>query len=189
MYLLKWGIVCLGCGLLWTNRVKYAVLANAYYVKLNDWYIHNPYTVNKFSNKSSEILTNKSSDKLLLYTYTFRNNPYIILSDPITFKGVPYTVPYIDTQQSNTAISMLTNTPNDIISSELVLRDSTEIDYIDCIKMLAGPLGNFYKDTECELTSANLSIYLKIIFNEYDIVKVQYMLCNGEEYDLLNPRD
>jgi hypothetical protein len=186
MYLLKWGIVCLGCGFLWSNRIKYAGVANAYYLKLNDLYIHNPYTVNKFTTISSKTLTDKSTDKLIVYTYTFRNNQYIILSDPRTFKGVPYTVSYIDTQQSNKAISMLTNTPNDIISSELILRDNTEIDYIDCIKMLAGPLGNFYKDTDCELTSSNLSIYLRIIFNEYDIVKVMYMLCNGDEYDLLN---
>tara|TARA_B110000858_G_scaffold198150_1_gene262850 strand:+ start:11546 stop:12112 length:567 start_codon:yes stop_codon:yes gene_type:complete len=185
MYLLKWGIVCVGCGFLWTNRIKYAVLANAYYLKVNDWYIHNPYTMNKFSTISSETLTNKSSDKLLLYTYTFRNNQYIILSDTCSFEGVPYTVSYIDDKQSNNAISMLTNSPNDIISSELILRDGTVIDYIDCIKILSGPLGDFYKDTNCELTGTNLAIYLKIILNKYDIVKVTYMLCDGSEYDLL----
>ncbi len=178
-------IGCIGCGILWTNRLKFAGMINSYCHKINDWYIHNPYTVNKFSNLNSEIIPNAVSN-LLMYTYSFRNSKYIILSDPEKFIGIPYSVDDIDKKQCNDSISILTNSPSDIISSEIELSDGTKIDSIEYVKMLSGPLGDFYKDTYCQLTPDNLKEYLKYVFNTDNIISINYMLCDGNEYNLLN---
>ena len=177
-------IGCVGCGLLWVNRYKVACIANSYYCKINDWYMHNPYTVNRFKNMSCVSISHETTD-MILYTYSFRNTTYVILSNSEDFNGVPYEISEIDSIQSNTEISMLTNSPNDIICSEIELSDGKKIDGIEYAKMLSGPLGNFYKNTYCEVTNRTVRAYLKYVLNQDDIKSMTYMLCNGEEYDLL----
>ena len=123
------------------------------------------------------------NDEIIVYKYSYKNDNYIILSNINTFTKKPYTIHYIKTMQNNTDTSI--HSKDNIIYATIQTTTGKEIDCIDYIQQLCGPLGDFYKTTQVEIKPNLLKIYLESVF-KITIDKLIIMTSLGDEINLLN---
>ena len=87
-------------------------------------------------------------------------------------------------------IEILKKTKDDIISSELIIKDKCNtkvqsLDYISETQKLSGPLGDFYEGTSVEMEKEHLLVYLQHNFDTFEIKELNIMTSDGEEYNIL----
>ena len=117
---------------------------------------------------------------IIVYTFLYKNEEYIILSEKNTFTKTPYTIDYIKKKHDNSSTSI--ESKDNIIIADItpIGREQEIIDCLNHIHKLCGPLGDFYKGTPVEIKSDLLKKYLENILN-INIMTLQIMTSLGEE--------
>lgn len=161
--------------------VKLIGKLNNGYCYLYDFY--NMFVTNEFISKQT--IETDDDNKTIIHTYSFRNNDYVIVAPKSKFNKEPYTIKHIYDLQKMDTIGLKTNTPEDIIYANIILKDKNEIDFSKTIRKLSGPLGNFYKGTSNELTKYSLKLYINHYYYD-NFVNINILGSDGIEYNLLD---
>lgn len=169
-----------GCIYSYYNPIYILYILNSIYCSYNSFkqiFISNAY-------KTEPIININDKNDTIVCNYSFRNKEYTIITSKQNFNIQPYTTKEIDDVQKATSLTLETNTPDDIICANIILKDNTSLDFTTNIKKMSGPLGNFYKGTSNELTQYGLRLYIENFYYN-NVESVYIMKSDGTEYNLL----
>ncbi len=123
-----------------------------------------------------------NEDEYIFYEYSFNKNNYIIIAESNKFTKTPYDVNTILNAQNSK--STIIRTKDAILMANVKTDNDEEIDVLDIIHKLCGPLGDFYKETSVEMDPLLIKLYIEKI-RQIKIKNLKLLSATGEEINLI----
>lgn len=153
---------------------------------LNDTYRSCKCWLNNFLNcKFEDIELNNiilNGVEYVFYEYSFNKNNYIIIANSDKFIKTPYNINTI--LNAHNSKSTIIKTKDSIIMANAITIDNKEIDLLDIVHKLCGPLGDFYKETPVEMDPLIIKLYIEKI-KRISIKNLKLLSATGEEINLI----
>lgn len=121
-------------------------------------------------------------NKFIYYEYSYNKNNYIIISESDKFTKTPYNSANI--MKIHNSKSTTIRTKDLILMADAKTKDNREIDVIDIVHKLCGPLGDFYEGTSVELDPNVIKLYIEKI-KLIEITNLKLLSATGEEINLI----
>lgn len=163
----------------YNNYMDIIYLFNNIYRTCNDYI--GQYLNCKFKDCELKNIT-LGGNQYIFYEYSYNKNNYIIISELDKFTKTPYNIDNI--LKLHNSKSTVIHTKDLILMADAKTKDNKEIDVLDIIHKLCGPLGNFYKNTVVELDPKVIKLYIEKI-KVIEITNLKLLSAIGEEINLI----
>ena len=163
----------------YNNYMDMLYIANDIYRSCKNWL--DQFLNCKFQDVKQDNIT-LNGIKYIFYEYSYNKNNYIIIATSDKFTKTPYDIDTI--LKAHNCKSTVIRTKDLLLLADAQTIDDTEVDVIDIIHKLCGPLGDFYKGTSVELAPTVIKLFIEKI-KEIKIKNLKILSAIGEEINLI----
>jgi len=165
------------------------ILNDLYFLFKNVYYKH--FLSNNFIKIKEKSIPNSS---LLIIEYIYKNSNYLIVKDKNKIYFPPYRMQFIESVRNDNSLNTIVKSDKDIIMANLRYsmidnknnaNSEYELDVLNLIQQLSGPIGNFYDNSENKSTKQELINFFQYKFKKYHIESLWIMLSDGNEFNLI----
>lgn len=163
----------------YNNYMDMVYMANDIYRSCKNWF--EQFMNCKFHTVELSHIT-LDDTKYVFYEYSYNKDNYIIIAKPDKFTKTPYDVDTI--LSAHNSKSTIIRTKDIILMADAKTTNNEEIDVLDVIHKLCGPIGDFYKGTPVELEPEVIKLYVEKN-KGIKIKNLKLLSAIGEEINLI----